>query len=305
VEVSNVFDQFDKDQSGTVERDEIRAMLVSLGHKPSPSDVDDALREIMESGDEVHHCTSSEMENPRISFLQFEQWYNRSLFWGNQRKQHDTEHAVEHGGFSIEMPENPTWSTLFWFITCYPLSAMMYCTLPDVRREGSASARMAVFEFVLSLIWIAIFSTCLYEWTVISSNTLGIPPNIAAVTILAGGTSIPDLLSSYIVARQGEGDMAVSSSIGSNIFDVTVGLPVPWICYILYKNEPVFVDSRSLGSSLLILILMLALVIGTIMLSKWKMSKTLGYLMILFYVLYLGQHLMTDSGLTPWAPKTV
>ncbi len=47
------------------------------------------------------------------------------------------------------------------------------------------------------------------------------------LTILAAGTSVPDLLTSVIVAKQGFGDMAVSSSIGSNIFDVLVGLPVP------------------------------------------------------------------------------
>ena len=30
-----------------------------------------------------------------------------------------------------------------------------------------------------------------------------------------------------------QGDMAVSSSIGSNLFDVTVGLPLPWLLYTL------------------------------------------------------------------------
>ena len=31
------------------------------------------------------------------------------------------------------------------------------------------------------------------------------------------------------MAKLGEGDMAVSSSIGSNVFDILVGLPLPWI----------------------------------------------------------------------------
>lgn len=50
------------------------------------------------------------------------------------------------------------------------------------------------------------------------------------LTILAAGTSIPDLITSVIVARKGLGDMAVSSSVGSNIFDITVGWvqPAPW-----------------------------------------------------------------------------
>ena len=47
---------------------------------------------------------------------------------------------------------------------------------------------------------------------------------IMGLTVLAAGTSVPDLLSSVIVARRGSGDMAVSSSIGSNIFDILVGI---------------------------------------------------------------------------------
>lgn len=57
---------------------------------------------------------------------------------------------------------------------------------------------------------------------------LRIQDAVMGLTFLAAGTSVPDLLTSVIVARQGHGDMAVSSSIGSNIFDVLVGLPFPW-----------------------------------------------------------------------------
>ena len=49
------------------------------------------------------------------------------------------------------------------------------------------------------------------------------------LVFLAAGTSIPDLITSVIVAKKGFGDMAVSSSVGSNIFDVTVG-------YVLFLN---------------------------------------------------------------------
>jgi len=53
---------------------------------------------------------------------------------------------------------------------------------------------------------------------------------IMGLTLLAAGTSIPDLITSVIVARKGFGDMAVSSSVGSNIFDVTVG----WVIFLSY-----------------------------------------------------------------------
>ncbi|KIH68062.1 hypothetical protein ANCDUO_01598 [Ancylostoma duodenale] len=55
------------------------------------------------------------------------------------------------------------------------------------------------------------------------SLSLPVSFQVIGLTILAAGTSIPDLITSVIVARKGLGDMAVSSSVGSNIFDVCVG----------------------------------------------------------------------------------
>merc|ERR1711907_167455 len=108
----------------------------------------------------------------------------------------------------------------------------------------------------MSLLWIIIFSFCLVDWVTVCSNSVGIPVPVAGLTILAAGTSVPDLLSSYIVARQGEGDMAVSSSIGSNIFDVLVGLPLPWLLHNLVIGV-VEVKAKSLFFSILVLLLML------------------------------------------------
>lgn len=64
-------------------------------------------------------------------------------------------------------------------------------------------------------------------WANVAGDTVRIPPEVMGLTFLAAGTSIPDLITSVIVARKGFGDMAVSSSVGSNIFDVTVG----WALY--------------------------------------------------------------------------
>ena len=61
-------------------------------------------------------------------------------------------------------------------------------------------------------------------WTETIGETFNIDTSLMGMTILAAGTSVPDLITSVIVARKGLGDMAVSSSVGSNIFDITVGL---------------------------------------------------------------------------------
>jgi Ca2+/Na+ antiporter len=76
---------------------------------------------------------------------------------------------------------------------------------------------------------------------------------IMGLTFLAAGTSIPDLITSVIVARKGLGDMAVSSSVGSNIFDVCVGLPVPWLLYAIVFQKPIEVNAKGMLCSVSIL----------------------------------------------------
>merc|ERR1712110_800169 len=100
-------------------------------------------------------------------------------------------------------------------------------------------------------------------------GTAGIPDVIMGLTFIAAGTSVPDLLSSVIVAKKGYGDMAVSSSIGSNIFDVLFGLPVPWLFFKLITGDNVIVESKGIGESIIVLIGMIFLVILTIIYNKW------------------------------------
>ena len=52
--------------------------------------------------------------------------------------------------------------------------------------------------------------------------------------------SFQDALSSIIVARDGFGDMAVSNAIGSNVFDINLGIGLPFVIRILIDNmEPI------------------------------------------------------------------
>ena len=55
------------------------------------------------------------------------------------------------------------------------------------------------------------------------------PFTLMGLTIVAAGTSVPDAISSVVVAKSGEGDMAVSNAIGSNVFDILLGLGLPFL----------------------------------------------------------------------------
>nr|CAG4647644.1 EOG090X00I4 [Moina brachiata] len=116
------------------------------------------------------------------------------------------------------------------------------------------------------------------------------------LTFLAAGTSIPDLITSVIVARKGLGDMAVSSSVGSNIFDICVGLPLPWLLYCIIKGIPVEVNSAGMACSVLVLFGMLCFVVLSIACFRWKMNKALGFTMFLFYFVFVAVSLGFEYG---------
>ena len=132
-------------------------------------------------------------------------------------------------------------------------------------------------------------------WVTVIGDVFQVPIVIMGLTFLAAGTSVPDLLTSVIVAKQGHGDMAVSSSIGSNIFDILVGLPVPWLLYCLVNGGEISVGSGetrtgffySVGFSLFLLICMLISVVVVIAGSGWKMTKGLGYAMFALYGVFV------------------
>ena len=66
-----------------------------------------------------------------------------------------------------------------------------------------------------------------------------VDPVIMGVIVLAAGTSVPDLVASVAVAKNGQGSMAIANAIGSNVFDILLGLGFPWFLAVrLGRNIP-------------------------------------------------------------------
>ena len=196
-----------------------------------------------------------------VGFDEFKAWFATSEFF--QAKSSQTKAVVEAAGddedgegLSLSWPADASPSGKFFFAASFPLVALF---------KGSMTCLGPYARFVVSILWIGIFSYFMVEWATVVGDTLGIPSVVMGLTFLAAGTSVPDLLSSVVVAKQGKGDMAVSSSIGSNIFDVCVGLPVPWLCYTIFNWKNVTTCSQGVGISICILLTMVLAVIGSIM----------------------------------------
>ncbi|XP_048827367.1 sodium/potassium/calcium exchanger 2-like isoform X2 [Brienomyrus brachyistius] len=180
------------------------------------------------------------------------------------------------------------------YLLILPIVFPLWLTLPDVRKP--TSVKFFPVTFFGSICWIAAFSYLMVWWAHQVGETIGITEEIMGLTILAAGTSIPDLITSVIVARKGLGDMAVSSSVGSNIFDITVGLPFPWLLYSTFHGmSPVTVSSNGLFCAIVLLFIMLLFVIISIAACKWRMSKLLGFIMFLLYFVFLVVSVMLED----------
>jgi K+-dependent Na+/Ca+ exchanger-like protein len=140
--------------------------------------------------------------------------------------------------------------------------------------------------FLISIILIAAISYVLVEVAVLSAHVLNIPEAIIALTILAVGTSVPDLFSSVIVARQGRGDMAVSNAIGSNIFDILVGLGLPFLIVMLISGGTISAGGDLVTSSIILFASVIFLFL-MLLISRWRVGKIMGILLIGIYLSYL------------------
>uniref|UniRef100_A0A8C8YLV8 Solute carrier family 24 member 2 n=1 Tax=Prolemur simus TaxID=1328070 RepID=A0A8C8YLV8_PROSS len=200
------------------------------------------------------------------------------------KDQRGTADDEEDQPLSLAWPSNTRKRVTFLIVL--PIVFPLWITLPDVRKPSSR--KFFPITFFGSITWIAVFSYLMVWWAHQVGETIGISEEIMGLTILAAGTSIPDLITSVIVARKGLGDMAVSSSVGSNIFDITVGLPLPWLLYtVIRRFQPVAVSSNGLFCAIVLLFIMLLFVILSIALCKWRMNKVLGFIMFGLYFVFL------------------
>ncbi len=144
------------------------------------------------------------------------------------------------------------------------------------------------FVFIISIGLISILSWILVRSAVGISESLGIPELLIGLTIVAIGTSIPDLISSMIVARQGRPGMAINNAIGSNVFDILIGLGLPFLLYVLINGTGFGIASDNLIFSVSILMASAVILLLFFLLGGWKSSRMVGVILILLYVVYLG-----------------
>jgi len=298
-DIKDAFHHFDSDKSGSLTSSEVRYALKELnGVAITEAEVNGAVETLTKGN-----------PNATIGFQDFSSYYMGSDL--KKRRQSVMQEQAETSKGLVLWPP-PTEGGMFakfnFFLTL-PLVLTMK-TIPDVRKPGWQD--WCYTGFTMAIVWIGFYSWVMVTCATVVGKTFGIPDMIMGLTFLAAGTSVPDLLSSVIVAKQGHGDMAVSSSIGSNIFDILIGLPFPWLCFTVVRafqknkteaeKDYVVVGNDGLVISISILIGMLGIVVGSIAAFGWTMTKQMGYFYFFMYFVYVVQAILRDQclGVSTW-----
>lgn len=83
---------------------------------------------------------------------------------------------------------------------------------------------------------------------VVVGYTLHIRDSIMGLTVLAFGSSIEEIFSAIVMTRRGHPEMAIAGSIGSNVFDILMGLGIPWLFRNIMRfiNQPTPLETGSI-----------------------------------------------------------
>ncbi|XP_067945473.1 sodium/potassium/calcium exchanger 3-like [Watersipora subatra] len=204
-------------------------------------------------------------------------------------------------------PVDPTCSNkviycLKWtlYVIAFPYYFLCTFTIPDCSKESNRKWYMATF--CLSILWILALSFAMVTMVTRTGCIVEIDEFVMGLVVVAVGTSVPDCLSSILVARDGFGDMAVSNAIGSNVFDINLGLGFPFLLRILIDaGKPMLL----LGSSeqelveegrmpviphvkfAIILLGLLFIIFLLFVFSKFKLNKLISVSFVVLYVLFI------------------
>jgi cation:H+ antiporter len=138
-----------------------------------------------------------------------------------------------------------------------------------------------------NLAWIVIGLVCLIggsnlfvDAATYVAHRFGIRQSIVGLTIVAGGTSLPELATSVVAAYKGRSAIAIGNVIGSNVFNILLIVGVTAVIHPL----------RIMGITIVDLMVML-ISIGLMWLfaiTKYYVSRREGWLLILSFVAYMG-----------------
>ena len=172
------------------------------------------------------------------------------------------------------------WEALILFILYLAYVIYLYRSTEITGEiEVGEKSYMILFLMVLGgFSLLAIGSPLLVESAVGLSKEVGVDQSVIAVTLIAAGTSLPELITGVVAAIKGHEGMAVGNVLGSNLFNI---LLIPGIAGLI---SPLEVNSLF---SMAMIPAMMILTVLAVVLSWRKMSKFSGVLLLLGFFAFM------------------
>lgn len=117
------------------------------------------------------------------------------------------------------------------------------------------------------------------DQSIIIATAFGVSEALIGLTIVALGTSLPELATAVVAALKNEDDIAVGSIMGSNIFNVFLVIGVTAIIHPLNFDPKLLLDC--------FFALFITLLFYVFLMKEKSLGRFYGSILILFYVLYL------------------
>ena len=170
---------------------------------------------------------------------------------------------------------------LFFLVFVYYLIKMARNKIDNNQDEKYMSMKKAILFTILGIVGIIIGSNLVVENASAIARTIGISESMVALTIVALGTSLPELVTSVTATRKGEYDIAIGNVVGSNIFNIgmVIGIPIA-----LFGG----IQQISINYIDLITMIVSALLLFIFSYNDRKISKYEGSIFLIMFVVYYG-----------------
>ena len=150
------------------------------------------------------------------------------------------------------------------------------------RPSGAVQLAVNVFLAIAGLGMLTIGSRWLVEGAVALARAIGVSELIIGLTIVSGGTSLPEVATSVVAALKGERDIAVGNAVGSNIFNL---LSVLGLSSIIAPTG-IAVDVAALNFDVWVM-LAVAVACLPVFFTGNQIARWEGLMFIGYYVIYL------------------
>ena len=155
----------------------------------------------------------------------------------------------------------------------------------DIAEPKKASLGKSVFWLLLGLVLLVVSSRALVWGAVEIARTLGVSDLLIGLTIVAIGTSLPELASSIATARKGENDLALGNIIGSNLFNT---LAVVGIAATISPMDEIEKAVTYRDMPLMIALTVALIVFGFRRKGDGRLNRIAGAILLAVYIGYLA-----------------